>query len=72
MESGLTHFDENGKALMVDVTDKGETVREATPQEKLWSAEKYMKQLQQEQLEKEMSWEWRQQPGLWELREQLS
>ena len=30
MESGLTHFDENGKALMVDVTDKGETVREAT------------------------------------------
>lgn len=25
----LTHFDENGKALMVDVTDKNETVREA-------------------------------------------
>lgn len=27
---GLTHFDENGKAIMVDVTDKAETVREAT------------------------------------------
>lgn len=26
----LTHFDENGKAYMVDVTEKGETVREAT------------------------------------------
>ena len=27
---GLTHFDENGKAVMVDVTAKSETVREAT------------------------------------------
>ncbi|WP_306480097.1 bifunctional molybdenum cofactor biosynthesis protein MoaC/MoaB [Mediterraneibacter sp.] len=27
---GLTHFDENGKAVMVDVTGKEETVREAT------------------------------------------
>lgn len=26
----LTHFDENGKAVMVDVTDKADTVREAT------------------------------------------
>ena len=26
---GFTHFDENGKAIMVDVTDKKETVREA-------------------------------------------
>lgn len=26
----LTHFDEHGKAVMVDVTDKGDTVREAT------------------------------------------
>ena len=24
---GLTHFDENGKAVMVDVTDKKETAR---------------------------------------------
>ncbi len=27
---GFTHFDENGKAVMVDVTEKNETVREAT------------------------------------------
>ncbi|CUX21256.1 cyclic pyranopterin monophosphate synthase MoaC [Clostridium sp. C105KSO13] len=27
---GLTHFDENGKAVMVDVTEKADTVREAT------------------------------------------
>lgn len=27
---GLTHFDENGKAVMVDVTEKPETIREAT------------------------------------------
>lgn len=27
---GLTHFDEYGKAVMVDVTDKQDTVREAT------------------------------------------
>ena len=27
---GFTHFDENGKAVMVDVTAKTETVREAT------------------------------------------
>lgn len=27
---GLTHFDDNGKAVMVDVTEKKDTVREAT------------------------------------------
>ena len=27
---GLTHFDEHGKAIMVDVTEKSDTVREAT------------------------------------------
>lgn len=27
---GFTHFDENGKAIMVDVSDKKDTVREAT------------------------------------------
>lgn len=27
---GMTHFDENGKAIMVDVTEKQDTVREAT------------------------------------------
>lgn len=29
-DMGLTHFDENGTAFMVDVTEKNDTVREAT------------------------------------------
>ena len=33
---GLTHFDENGKSLMVDVTDKKETVREATAEGRIF------------------------------------
>lgn len=32
---GLTHFDENGKARMVDVTEKSETVREAVASGKI-------------------------------------
>ena len=32
---GLTHFDENGKAVMVDVTDKKETAREAVAEGKI-------------------------------------
>ena len=28
---GFTHFDENGKAVMVDVTAKSETEREEPP-----------------------------------------
>lgn len=32
---GLTHFDENGKTVMVDVTDKDETVREAVAKGKI-------------------------------------
>ena len=31
----LTHFDENGKAVMVDVTDKKETAREAVAEGKI-------------------------------------
>ncbi len=40
MTSGLTHFDENGKALMVDVTGKDETVREATAAGKIMVSRK--------------------------------
>ncbi len=35
IDMGFTHFDENGKAVMVDVTDKQETVREATAEGKI-------------------------------------
>ena len=33
---GLTHFDDNGKAVMVDVTEQKETVREATAEGKIF------------------------------------
>lgn len=32
---GFTHFDENGRAVMVDVTEKSDTVREACAQGKI-------------------------------------
>lgn len=32
---GLTHFDENGKTVMVDVTEKDDTVREAVAKGKI-------------------------------------
>lgn len=32
----LTHFDENGKAIMVDVTEKMDTVGEATAKDVSW------------------------------------
>ena len=62
----LTHFDENGKAVMVDVTDKAETVREATAAERLRSAAGYMTRLRQERSEKEMCLVLQLLPGLWE------
>lgn len=40
MANGLTHFDENGKALMVDVSAKEETVREATAAGKIMVSRK--------------------------------
>ena len=33
---GLTHFDENGKAVMVDVTEKKDTVREAVAEGRIF------------------------------------
>ena len=33
---GLTHFDDNGKAVMVDVTEKKDTVREATAEGRIF------------------------------------
>ena len=33
---GLTHFDENGKAVMVDVTEKKDTVREAVAEARIF------------------------------------
>ena len=40
---GFTHFDEKGKAIMVDVTEKQDTVREATATGKIPVKEKQTK-----------------------------
>lgn len=36
MTMGLTHFDDNGKAVMVDVTEKKDTVREAAAEGRIF------------------------------------
>ena len=60
----LTHFDENGKAIMVDVTEKNDTVREATAKGRiLVSKEVY------DAIERGTCSEWQQLPELWVQRE---
>ena len=45
--SGLSHFDEHGKAFMVDVTEKNETVREATATGKIRVNEEVYRAIEQ-------------------------
>ena len=45
--SGLSHFDEHGKAYMVDVTEKKETVREATATGKIRVNEEVYRAIEQ-------------------------
>ena len=45
--SGLSHFDEHGKAYMVDVTEKNETVREATEAGKIRVNEEVYRAIEQ-------------------------
>ena len=54
----LTHFDAEGKARMVDVTEKKETERSK-------SAGTCMMRLKPERSEKAMCFLWRPQPGSW-------
>ena len=61
----LTHFDAEGKARMVDVTEKKETVREATATGRSKSAGTCMMRLKPERSEKAMCFLWRPQPGSW-------
>ena len=63
---GFTHFDEKGKAIMVDVTEKQDTVREATATGKITVNEEVLSK--KEQQAKGMCLELRQQQGLWEQR----
>ena len=45
--SGFSHFDEHGKAFMVDVTEKKETVREATAEGKIRVNEEVYRAIEQ-------------------------
>ena len=61
---GFTHFDEKGKAIMVDVTEKQDTVREATATGKITVNEEVFRAVK----EGTAGLELRQQQGLWEQR----
>ena len=65
---GFTHFDEKGKAIMVDVTEKRDTVREATATGKITVNEECSVLSKKELQAKGMCLELRQQQGLWEQR----
>lgn len=51
-EKGFTHFDEHGKAVMVDVTGKNETVRTATAAGKIIVNEKVYRAIEEGTVEK--------------------
>ena len=62
----LTHFDAEGKARIVDVTEKKETVREATATGKIKvSRDVYDAIGSRKRSEKAMCFLWRPQPGSW-------
>lgn len=48
----LTHFDEHGKAIMVDVTDKKETFREAVTSGKIYMSEETFNRVKNGGIEK--------------------
>ena len=59
MEEKLTHFDEKGNAIMVDVTEKKITSRTATASGKIHVNEAVMKAVWKGRLPRAMCWEWR-------------
>ena len=63
---GLTHFDEEGKVVMVDVTNKEDTVREAAATGKIQvSPEVYTRRSGPERWARATCWAWRPRRGLW-------
>lgn len=51
-ETGFTHFDSNGNAVMVDVTDKKETVREAVAKGRIKVSEAIYEAIRNKNIEK--------------------
>lgn len=50
----FTHFDENGNALMVDVSEKAETKREATARGSIYMSPQCLKKWKKGLWQKEM------------------
>lgn len=65
----LTHFDENGKAIMVDVTEKNDTVREATAKGRILVSKEVYDAIEAGTVGKGTCSEWQQLPELWVQRE---
>ena len=63
----LTHFDENGKAIMVDVTEKNDTVREATAKGRILVSKEVYDAIEAGTVG--TCSEWQQLPELWVQRE---
>ena len=55
----LTHFDANGQAIMVDVTEKRETSRTAVAKGKIRVSPDTMKAIREKTLPRAMCWAWR-------------
>ena len=53
----FTHFDENGNALMVDVSEKAETKREATARGSIYMSPECLKKVKEGLWQREMYWE---------------
>ena len=49
---GFTHFDENGNALMVDVSEKAETKREATARGSIYMSPQCLKKVEERTMAK--------------------
>ena len=64
--SEWTHFDENGNARMVDVTEKKPTFRTATATGSLLVSEEVLSAIEGHAIKKETCLPWPRWPGSWQ------
>lgn len=60
-----THFDQNGNAVMVDVSDKIETKRTAVARGSIRMSRECYEKIKNQDMKKEMFWELPVLPELW-------
>lgn len=65
MEAKFNHFDHNGNAVMVDVSDKAVTERTAVASGKIRVNDAVMRRSYREQQRRGMCWGWREWQGSW-------